>query len=114
MIALTRNVPAKHAFEMLTTGAFVSAARAAEVGLINRAVPEGGLGAAARALAETIAAKLAPAVRIGKEAFYRQAGMPLEAAYAYAGEVMTLNMLREDTGEGIAAFLDKRPPAWPA
>jgi enoyl-CoA hydratase/carnithine racemase len=112
MVALTRNVAAKFAFEMLTTGEFVSAARAAEIGLVNRAVPEAELGAAARSLAATIAGKLAAAVRIGKEAFYAQASLPLEDAYAYAGGVMTHNMLREDTAEGVAAFLAKRKPDW--
>ncbi|HEU0220990.1 MAG TPA: enoyl-CoA hydratase [Paracoccaceae bacterium] len=112
MVALTRNVPAKFAFEMLTTGEFISAARAAEIGLVNRSVPEAGLAAATRELAGRIAGKLAAAVRIGKEAFYAQAALPLAEAYAYAGAVMTENMLRDDTAEGVAAFIDKREPSW--
>lgn len=112
MVALTRNIPAKHAFEMLTTGGFIDAARAERLGLVNRVVPAGDLTEAARALALGVAQKLASAVRVGKRAFYEQAEMSLDAAYAHTGRVMAENMLHRDTAEGIAAFLDKRPPSW--
>ena len=112
MVALTRNVPAKHAFEMLTTGEFVDAHRARELGLVNRVVPEGEQGAAARELAEKIASKLDVAVRVGKAAFYAQSEMSLEAAYAYTGRVMAENMVHRDTAEGVQAFLEKRAPDW--
>ena len=112
MVALSRNIPRKMAFEMLTTGAFIDAYRAAELGLINRAVSADSLEIETRALAETIAAKLGAAVKIGKQAYYEQMQMPLNQAYAYTGEVMVKNMLYRDTEEGIAAFLDKRPPDW--
>ena len=112
MVALTRNIARKPAFEMLTTGAFIDAARAQELGLINRVVPQNALGAETQALAQVLAAKLGPALRIGKQAFYRQAEMGLADAYVYAAEVMGENMLWRDTDEGIAAFLDKRKPDW--
>jgi len=112
MVALTRNVPAKRAFEMLTTGAFVDATEARAIGLVNRVVPPEALGAETQALAETLAAKLGAVVSIGKRAFYDQAALPLEEAYAHAGRVMSENMLRPDTAAGIGAFLAKRPPDW--
>ncbi len=112
MVALTRNIPRKQAFEMLTTGQFIPAERAEALGLVNRVVPHDQLEATTRELAQTVAGKLGAAVRIGKEAFYTQATMDLDAAYAYAGDVMVNNMLYRDTEEGIAAFLDKRPPNW--
>ncbi|QFS82265.1 putative enoyl-CoA hydratase echA8 [Roseivivax sp. THAF40] len=112
MVALTRNIPRKHAFEMLTTGAFIDATRARELGLVNRVAPDDQLEAETQNLAETVAAKLATAVRIGKEAFYAQAQMPLDEAYRYTGDVMVANMLDRDTEEGIQAFLEKRAPAW--
>nr|WP_309502221.1 enoyl-CoA hydratase [uncultured Roseovarius sp.] len=112
MVALSRNIPRKQAFEMLTTGSFIDTDRAVELGLINRAVPAEQLEAEAEALAETIAAKLGAAVRIGKQAFYNQIEMPLEQAYAYTGDVMVENMLWRDTEEGISAFIEKRPPDW--
>ncbi|EEX10735.1 enoyl-CoA hydratase [Ruegeria lacuscaerulensis ITI-1157] len=112
MVALSRNIPRKQAFEMLTTGDFIPARRAADLGLINRAVPEAELQQETWALAEKLASKLGAAVKIGKQAFYEQIQMPLEQAYAYTGEVMAQNMMHRDTEEGISAFIEKRPPNW--
>ncbi len=112
MVALSRNIPRKQAFEMLTTGTFIDAARAESLGLINRAVPAETLEATTANLADTVAAKLGTAVKIGKRAFYEQIQMPLEDAYAYTGAVMVENMQQRDTEEGIAAFLEKRKPDW--
>ncbi len=114
MVALTRKVPAAVAFEMLTTGEFLDAARAREAGLVNRVTAPGDLDTATRTLAETIAGKLGAAVRIGKAAFYRQAELGLAAAYDHTGRVMVENMLNQDTNEGITAFLEKRKPDWQA
>ncbi|MTJ05245.1 MAG: enoyl-CoA hydratase [Sediminimonas qiaohouensis] len=112
MVALSRNIGAKHAFEMLTTGQFVEADRAMALGLINRVVPPEDLEAATEELAQHVASKLGAAVKIGKQAFYEQLEMPIDEAYAHTGQVMVENMLYRDTEEGIAAFLDKRPPEW--
>jgi len=112
MVALSRAVGRKPAMEMLLTGELVDAARAREIGLVNRVVPSGELRAAVDALARGIAAKSAFTVAIGKEAFYCQAELDLAAAYRYAAEVMTTNMLAADAGEGIDAFLAKRAPQW--
>ena len=114
MVALSRVMPRKQVFEMLTTGAFVGAARAVELGLINRAIAPGELDTATDALARTIAAKLSSAVRIGKRAFYDQAELPVQQAYALTGAVMVENMGNANTAEGIDAFLGKRAPDWPA
>ena len=65
-----------------------------------------------QALATKITSKSPLTVKIGKEAFYRQAEMNLGDAYAYAGEVMVRNMLARDAEEGIDAFLEKREPEW--
>ncbi len=112
MVALSRNVPRKAAFEMLTSGAFVDARRAQDLGLINRAVAPGDLEAETLALAQTVADKLGSAVRIGKQAFYEQITMPLDQAYDYTSAVIVENMLQQDTQEGIKAFLEKRSPNW--
>ncbi len=113
MVALTRNIPRKAAFEMLTTGAFIDAPRAAEIGLINRVTSPETLESDTLSLARTVAAKLGPAVKIGKRAFYDQTTMSVADAYAHTGNVMVENMLWRDTDEGIAAFLEKRAPDWP-
>jgi enoyl-CoA hydratase/carnithine racemase len=112
MVALSRNIPRKQAFEMLTTGQFVDTARAVELGLVNRAVPPEDLEAETLTLAETVATKLGSAVRVGKRAFYEQLEMGIDDAYAHTGAVMVENMLDRDTDEGINAFLDKRSPEW--
>jgi len=112
MVALSRNIPAKRAFEMLTTGEFMMAEEARALGLVNRVTAPEALGEETRALAATVAGKLSAAVAIGKEAFYRQRELGLEEAYAYTGQVMVENMLWRDTEEGISAFLEKRPPDW--
>ncbi|MGD9919424.1 MAG: enoyl-CoA hydratase [Paenirhodobacter sp.] len=112
MVALSRNVPRKVAFEMLTTGEFIDAARAREVGLVNRVVPHDALGAETDRLAETLAAKLGAAVKIGKRAFYDQLPLDLAAAYDHTAAVMVENMLWRDTEEGISAFIEKRKPDW--
>ena len=112
MVALSRNIPRKQAFEMLTTGAFIDADRAETLVLINRVVAPDTLEEETTQLAELVASKLGTAVKIGKGAFYSQMAMTTADAYAYAGEVMLQNMLREDTAEGIDAFLEKRDPDW--
>ncbi|MBT4566916.1 MAG: enoyl-CoA hydratase [Marinovum sp.] len=112
MVALSRNIPRKQAFEMLTTGQFINAERARDLGLINRIASEDELQEATSELAETVASKLAVAVKIGKEAFYNQLQMSLSDAYDYTGSVMVENMLFRDTEEGISAFIEKRDPNW--
>jgi len=97
---------------MLTTGEFISADRAVELGLINRAVPVMLLEHDTATLAEQLAGKLGSAVKIGKEAFYKQLQMPVDQAYAYTRDVITANMLNHETEEGIAAFIEKRVPNW--
>jgi enoyl-CoA hydratase/carnithine racemase len=112
MVALTRNVSRKHAMEMLLTGDMIAAERAASIGLVNSVVPAGTERSKAIALAKRIAGKSSYTLKVGKEAFYRQVEMGLSAAYSYASEVMTDNMMARDAEEGICAFIDKRTPTW--
>jgi enoyl-CoA hydratase/carnithine racemase len=111
-VALSRSVAPKHAMHMLMTGEPVGADEARAIGLVNRVVPHGTERDAAIALAERIASKSAYTLRVGKQAFYRQAELGLTDAYHYASQVMTENMMAEDAEEGIGAFLDKRTPQW--
>lgn len=112
MVALSRAVGRKPAMEMLLTGNLIGAEQARQWGLVNRVVPADKLDEAVRALAHEIASKSPLTLAIGKEAFYQQAELGLDAAYAYAAEVMTTNMLARDAEEGIDAFIGKRPPVW--
>jgi enoyl-CoA hydratase/carnithine racemase len=112
MVALSRNVSRKHAMQMLLTGDLISAEEAARIGLVNEVVPANEERAAALKLAAKIAGKSTLTVKIGKEAFYRQAEMPLADAYDYASQVMVENMLARDAEEGISAFIAKRDAKW--
>lgn len=112
MVALSRAVGRKPAMEMLLTGNLIGAVEARQWGLVNRVVPADKLDEAVQALAREVASKSPLTLAIGKEAFYRQAELGLDAAYAYASEVMTTNMLARDAEEGIDAFIGKRPPVW--
>jgi enoyl-CoA hydratase/carnithine racemase len=112
MVALSRNISHKHAMQMLLTGDLMDAATALRFGLINEAVPEAELDTAVTALATKLASKSRHTLTLGKAAFYKQAELPLAQAYAYTGDVMVANLQALDAQEGIAAFIDKRPPLW--
>ena len=112
MVALSRNVANKFAMEMLLTGDLTTAARAAEIGLINRAVATEALRDATMLMARKIAFKSSMTLATGKSAYYAQREMELSDAYVYASGVMVENMLASDAEEGIGAFIQKRAPKW--
>ncbi|MDE0780749.1 MAG: enoyl-CoA hydratase [Alphaproteobacteria bacterium] len=111
-VAVGRALPRKHAMDMLLTGDFISAERAAEMGLINSAVPDSQLDAEVDTLARKLANKSAYALALGKTAFYNQLEMGISNAYALAGAEMARNMMDRDAAEGIDAFMEKRDPEW--
>jgi enoyl-CoA hydratase/carnithine racemase len=113
MVAVSRAAHRKQAMEMLFTGETIDASTAKDFGLVNRIVPKQYLTQVVTKYASVIAAKSPTALRIGKEAFYRQLEMPVEEAYSYTAEVMVDSMLTADAEEGIGAFLAKRMPDWP-
>jgi enoyl-CoA hydratase/carnithine racemase len=112
MVALSRNVAHKHALQMLLTGDLIDAPTALRFGLINEHVSGEQLDVAVKALAVKIASKSRHTLAVGKAAYYRQAELPLEQAYAYAKGVMVQNLQARDAREGIDAFIDKRHPTW--
>ncbi|MEQ6250196.1 enoyl-CoA hydratase [Sulfitobacter sp. HNIBRBA3233] len=112
MVALSRNVADKHAMEMLLTGDMTSAARAAEIGLVNRVVAPEALQETVMEMARKIASKSSMTLATGKRAYYAQREMTLASAYDYASGVMVDNMLAQDAREGIGAFIEKRAPQW--
>jgi enoyl-CoA hydratase/carnithine racemase len=112
MVALSRNVPRKVAMQMLLTGSMISAEEALNFGFLNKITSTGNLADETDTLAAEISSKAPLTLQIGKEAFYRQAEMPLKDAYSYASEVMVTNMLAPDAEEGIGAFIEKRTPEW--
>jgi len=112
MVALTRAIGRKRAMEMLLTGESIDAPKALEWGLVNRVVAPDRLHAETLALARKIAESSRTIVGIGKAAFYRQIDLDVMSAYEYTKEVMTSNATEADAHEGIAAFLERRPPQW--
>jgi enoyl-CoA hydratase/carnithine racemase len=113
-VALSRNVGRKAAFEMLVTGAFISADEALAKGLVNRVVATAQLDAEVESLVASIVAKPRVAVALGKQLFYRQLETGIESAYADAERTMACNMMDAAALEGVQAFIDKRPPNWAA
>jgi len=112
-VALGRAVGRKHAMEMLLSGAPIDAARAHEIGLVNRVVPPETLDAEVSALARLIAARSSSAIASGKAVFYRQLELPLDEAYVVAGHAIACDFFTGDGKEGVDAFLGKRAPRWP-
>jgi enoyl-CoA hydratase/carnithine racemase len=112
MVALSRNVAPKQALEMVLTGDAISAQEAYRIGLVNHVVSPNELASEADRLAQQIASKPPAVVKLGKQAFYRQLGMSLDEAYAHTSQVMVENLMLGETREGIAAFIEKRPPNW--
>lgn len=107
-VALSRRLAPGAAFELLTTGDFLSAPRAHALGLVNRIATPDQLDAETLRLAQSIAAKDPAAIRLGKQAFRAQLGQALDQAYRGAGAIMVENALLPDTEKGIQAFLDRR------
>jgi enoyl-CoA hydratase/carnithine racemase len=113
LVGIGRNVSRKHAMEMALTGDMFSAADAVRFGLINKAVPAADLAVATQDMATKIAHRSAQGIRAGKQAFYRQLDMDLNAAFAYASQEMRCTITAKgDAEEGVAAFLEKRAPSW--
>ena len=111
-VAVGRALPRKQAMDLLLTGDFINAERAAEIGLINKAVAEADLDRETESLARKLANKSAYALALGKNAFYKQLEMGVSDAYTFAGAEMARNMMDRDAAEGIDAFIEKRTPEW--
>ncbi len=111
-VALSRNLGRKAAFEMLVTGAFISADEARIKGLVNRVVAPAALDDEVESLVASILAKPQVALALGKALFYRQLEAGIAAAYADAASTMACNMMDASALEGVQAFIDKRKPDW--
>ena len=111
-VALSRNLGRKQAFEMLVTGAFISADEALARGLVNRVVPPADVAVEVASLVTAIIGKPRVALAMGKALFYRQIEVGIDAAYADASQTMACNMMDGSALEGVQAFIDKRPPNW--
>jgi enoyl-CoA hydratase/carnithine racemase len=112
MVAIGRNLARKHALELALTGDTIDAPTALQWGLVNRVVPDAQLDDATLDLLRRATRGSAMSKGLGKQAFYRQMGLDQPQAYAYAMEVMAAASQIDDAQEGVAAFLEKRPPTF--
>jgi enoyl-CoA hydratase/carnithine racemase len=112
MVPLSRAIGRKRAMQMLLTGDMITAATAADWGLVNTVVRADELDGTVASLAERIAGASPLTIRIGKEAFYRQVDLDQRQAYDLTKSVMAINAMTGDAQEGMAAFLEKRTPDW--
>ena len=97
---------------MLVTGEFIGAGEAKARGLVNRVAEPEQLDSELEKLVAAILSKPRVAVAMGKEFFYRQAELGIEAAYKAASQTMACNMMEGAALEGVQAFIEKRPPHW--
>jgi len=111
-VAISRNISPKRAFDLLLTGDAIDAETALSWGLVSSVVEDSELDNAVAAKVNKILSKSPSAVRYGKSMFHPQRQMSLSDAYNFAGNVMAENMMSNDAGEGIDAFLAKRTPIW--
>jgi enoyl-CoA hydratase/carnithine racemase len=111
-VGVARNLARKHALEMLFTGDPIDAKTALSWGLVNRIAPLAGLDAEVDKLASKILAHSSAVLSMGKAFFYQQVEKSFDGAYSLASEGMACNMMLEDAGEGIDAFIQKRKPDW--
>jgi enoyl-CoA hydratase/carnithine racemase len=111
-VGVARNVGRKRAMEMLLTGEMIDAQTALAWGLVNRVVAPQALDEEIRRFTDIILARSPAAIRLGKQAFYRQIEQPLADAYEMTSETMACNLTLDDAAEGMDAFLGKRPAVW--
>lgn len=109
---LPRLIPQGIAYELLYTGELISAGEARRIGLVNRVVPDADLRAEAAGLCRRIAANAPLTVQRYKSAITRGATLPLAAALRL--DTTPNPYTSRDSAEGVAAFLEKRPPRWEA
>ena len=112
MSVIFRTVGRRKGLEMIFTGDRYSAQQAADMGLVNKVVPDDQLDDEVLALARKIASYSPAILRLGRDAFYTQEDMPIDKALEYLQSQLTVNSLAEDAAEGIMSFFQKRDPVW--
>ena len=102
----------RHARELFLTGRRIPAARAAEIGLVNEAVPDGDLAARVEEWVKDLLSSGPEALRTCKELIARVPRLDLDSAGRYTAEMISRLRVGDEAQEGIAAFFGKRKPRW--
>ena len=109
---ILRSASPRRVLELVLTGRELRAPEALEIGLVTRVVARAQLDQAVGETARTLAGLSPATLALGKEAFYRALELPYAQALAHLRDLLTIVARSEDAQEGIAAFLEKRPPRW--
>lgn len=112
MAVLGHLVPQRALLDLMLLGKTLDARAAKEIGLVTEVVPDDQLDAATAELAQQLASRSPTAMRIGLEAYVAQRGQPMEESLPYLRAQLMNLLATEDGMEGLAAFLEKRPPKW--
>lgn len=110
---LQRLMPARRALELFMTGRVFGAAEGVELGVVTGVAADlAGLDALVDEYAEVLSRTPAAAMQLGRDAFYLVQDMGLDRALDYLQTGLTAVTMSEEAGEGMRAFLEKRPPSW--
>jgi enoyl-CoA hydratase/carnithine racemase len=112
LVYLRSMIGARHINELCLTAELISATRAAEIGLANNVVPYEELDARVDKLVARLSEMSPIAIRRGKYAIAAMQTMAFPEALAFAEQLIAVTSLTADAAEGLAAFNEKRAPAW--
>ncbi len=111
-VPLLRAMPAKAVLELMMTGRLLTPEEALRLGAVSRVVTRSELDVAVDEVVGVLASKSASVMRLGREAFNTVAGLSLDSTFEYLQAALTAVAVTDDSREGVAAFMEKRPPVW--
>ena len=111
-VPLLRAMPAKAVLELMMTGRLLTPDEALRLGAVSRVVTRSELDGAVDEVVGVLASKSASVMRLGREAFNTVAGLSLDSTFEYLQAALTAVAVTDDSREGVAAFMEKRPPVW--